>query len=61
MTCWNCGHHQIGGHQTFLGLCRWFLTRGQPAKPIPASVVDVGCKFWTKRTTPVLHDGAEGG
>lgn len=45
-ACWTCGFQKIGGHLTFLGICGWFLTKGKPEKPIPADVVDVGCKFW---------------
>jgi hypothetical protein len=32
-----------------LGLCRWFETRGEAKKEIPARVVDVGCKCWKER------------
>lgn len=50
-SCWTCEFQKIGGHLTFLGDCRWFaVNRGQPDKPIPPKVVDVGCKFWTERT-----------
>lgn len=50
LACWTCDLQQIGGHLTFLGLCRWFaLNRGQEPKPIPPERVDVGCKFWTAR------------
>ena len=49
MNCWTCDYQKIGGFLTFLGLCRWFTKRGQPEKPIPAEVVDRGCKFWAVR------------
>lgn len=48
-TCWTCGFQKIGGHLTFLGICGWFLTKGKPEKPIPPTVVDVGCKFYLAR------------
>lgn len=44
-SCWECRFQQIGG-DTFLGLCRYFETKGQAKKAIPATVVDTGCKFW---------------
>lgn len=44
-ACWTCGFQKIGGHLTFLGNCGWFETKDKPAKPIPPTVVDVGCKF----------------
>ena len=47
-SCWTCGYQQIGG-ETFLGLCKYFETKGQPKKPIPPTVVDVGCKYWRER------------
>lgn len=48
-ACWTCDFQKIGG-VTFLGDCRWFAVhRGQPEKPIPPAVVDVGCKFWAAR------------
>jgi len=43
-SCWTCAHQQVGG-DSFLGLCKWFETKGQPKKEIPPSVVDAGCKF----------------
>lgn len=55
--CWTCDFQKIGGHLTFLGLCRWFvLKRAEPEKPIPPDRVDVGCKFWTIRTRPTKGD-----
>lgn len=46
-SCWTCGYQAIGGHLTFLGDCRWFVVhRDQVKKPIPPTVVDLGCKHW---------------
>lgn len=47
-SCWNCGWQQIGG-ESFLGMCRWFETRGEAKKAIPATVVDAGCRWWKER------------
>jgi hypothetical protein len=47
-SCWTCGYCQHGG-MTFLGICKYFETIGKPAKDIPPSVVDVGCRYWKKR------------
>lgn len=55
-SCWVCAHQQIGG-DTFLGLCRWFEAKGQPKKPIPPEVVDVGCKFWTRKEAHGAEEG----
>lgn len=58
--CWECGYQKIGGHLTFLGFCRWFVVnRAEPEKPIPPDRVDVGCKFWTKRTRKPEGDSDE--
>jgi hypothetical protein len=50
-SCWTCRDQKIGGFDTFLGLCRYFETKGQPAKPIPSHVVDVGCKCYVNALT----------
>jgi hypothetical protein len=34
---------------TFLGICRWFETKGLAKKEIPSAVVDVGCKYHRPR------------
>lgn len=59
MNCWTCDFQKIGGHLTFLGFCLWFLKRDQEPKPIPPTVVDVGCKFWTVRTRTERGDDDE--
>lgn len=52
-SCWNCAHRQAGGI-TFLGLCRYFERSGKPAKEIPSSVVDAGCRFFAALPEPEL-------
>lgn len=47
-SCWTCGWQQMGG-DTFLGLCRYFETKGQAKKAIPVTVVDQGCRLWRPR------------
>ena len=47
-TCWTCAWVQLGG-DSFLGLCKWFETRGGPKKPIPPHIVDTG---WQGRGRP---------
>jgi hypothetical protein len=62
-SCWVCAHQQIGG-DSFLGLCRWFETKGQPKKPIPPDVVDAGCKlhelaparYWATHSLSQMED-----
>ena len=48
------------GGVTLLGLCTWFEKQGQPKKPIPPEVVDVGCKFWTKREKAAPVEDVDG-
>ncbi len=47
-SCWNCMFQQIGG-DTFLGICTYFSTIGKSNKDITPTVVDKGCKFWSKK------------
>ena len=49
--CWGCAEQRIGGHLTFLGRCDWFVRKGQEPKPIPPTVVDAGCRYWTAKET----------
>jgi len=44
-NCWTCLYQKLGGY-TLLGKCLYFETIGKEAKEIPATLVDVGCKFW---------------
>jgi hypothetical protein len=44
-SCWDCELRQAGGI-TFLGLCRIFERVGKPAKEIPPTRVDAGCKHF---------------
>ena len=46
MTCWTCQFQNITSPNTFLGLCKWFEQKGQEAKQITPTIVDIGCKFW---------------
>lgn len=59
ISCWNCGYQIIGGI-TFLGKCSWFsVVKNANNKDIPPQVVDVGCKYFTKREKPLLPDAQE--
>ena len=58
-SCWVCASRQMGG-VTLLGNCLWFETKGQPKKAIPPEVVDVGCKFWTKREKAAPVEDVDG-
>lgn len=47
--CWDCRFIDLEG-TTFLGRCTWFVANKKgPAKDIPPSVVDKGCKFFSRR------------
>lgn len=40
--CWTCAYVQLGG-LSFPAACKWFERKGEPAKQIPAAMVDLGC------------------
>lgn len=43
-SCWSCVFNRLGGG-TFFGICSYFERMNKPAREIPASVADDGCKF----------------
>ena len=56
-NCWSCGYQQNDGHDTFLGICTFFSTKGLPNRDIPATVADVGCpRFATKTDNKKASD-----
>ena len=57
MNCWTCAYQQIGG-DTFLGKCKWFELKGEPAKEIPAGIVDAGCRQFRPRPSAEIQPSA---
>ena len=49
-SCWDCSYQQLGGKDTFLGFCTWFIKKGEKMKDIPPHVVDKGCKYFKPKT-----------
>lgn len=49
-NCWECKYHQVGGKDTFLGFCTWFVKRGEKMKEIPSHVVDKGCQYFVQKS-----------
>ena len=61
-NCWSCGYQQNDGHDTFLGICTFFSTKGLPNRDIPANVADVGCsRFATKTDNKKTPDAGSAG
>jgi hypothetical protein len=48
-SCWNCKYQDLN-NDSFLGKCKWFpIHRNEPAKDIPARLVDIGCKYFENK------------
>lgn len=45
--CFDCALHKHTPPTTLLGSCTWF----PEPKPIPPTVIDVGCKFFKPQNT----------
>ena len=58
-NCWSCGYLQNEGHDTFLGLCTYFSTKGHPNRDIPPNVADVGCPYFVAKTDKKKTPDAE--
>lgn len=60
-NCWNCGKVMLGGPY-FPGRCSGFKDlKGNKLEPkeIPATVVDVGCRYWIEKPKKEAKDGGE--
>jgi len=47
-SCWNCEYRKDKQISLF-GVCLYFLHLGKPAKEIPESTVNKGCKYFVKK------------